>query len=196
MSVVSSKADHKELLIKLLDYQYSTEMLDIANWGIEGVTYNIVNGQKEFIPEIRNAAAPRAAAEPYGIITSATNFLGIRAPKERQAWSNIFASFPAYANGEYFDYDDIWKFTDEYEGGKDSVFPDEIAPPVNLTQDELDIRSNIFTPLETEIHEAVMGFISGTKSLDTYDAWVASLSSIGDYEALKAIYNAKYSQYK
>lgn len=195
MSVVSSKSEHKDLLIKLLDYQFSPEMLDLANWGIEGVTYNIVDGQKEFIPEIREAEAPRAAAEPYGVIVSATNFLGIRAPKERQAWSNVFSSFPGYANGEFFDYDDIWKFTDEFESGKDSVFPNDIAPPVILTQDEMDIRSNIYTPLETELHEAIMGFISGSRDLSGYDDWVESLKNIGDYEALKTLYNEKYEQF-
>jgi putative aldouronate transport system substrate-binding protein len=191
-SVISSKSKYIELLVKMLDYQYSDEMVSLVNWGIEGITYNIVDGKKQFIDEILDNPAPRSAIEPYGMITSATNFTGIRAPDERQAWSGVFKQIPVFAEGKFFFYPDIWKFTNDYERGHDSVFPNEIAPPINLTTDEMDQRANIVTPLETEINEAVMSFVSGRKSLAEFDAWVDSLKNIADYEALKAMYNEKY----
>lgn len=191
MMVISTKAKNIETIVKLLDYQYCREVVDLVNWGIEGLTYNVVDGKKVFIDEIRNAPSPRVAGEPYGILACATQFPGIRASKERGAWSGIFPGINVYANGEYFVYDDIWKFTNDYEHGQESVFPNEVAPPVQLTEDESNLKTEVITPLDTYVHESIMQFITGAKSLDEFEAWQDSLQYVGDYKTLVDLYNSK-----
>jgi putative aldouronate transport system substrate-binding protein len=191
MMVISSKSKVIPDLIKFLDYQYSREIIDLINWGVEGVTYNVVDGVKKFIDEIRNAQSPRAAAEPYGLLPSSSQFPGIRAAKERGAWSGVFPGINVFADGRYFVYDDIWKFTNDYEAGRESVFPNETAPPVQLDEDENNLRSEIISPLDTYVKESVMQFITGAKPLSDFASWQQSLANVGDYPALLEMMNSK-----
>lgn len=192
MMVISTKADNIDQIVKFLDYQYNREIVDLINWGVEGVTYTVdENGVKTFIDEIRNAPSPRVAAEPYGLLPSATQFPGIRAMKERGAWSGVFPGINVYADGEYFVYGDIWKFTNDYEHGQESVFPNEVAPATKLTEDETNLKTEIITPLDTYVHESVMQFITGAKSIDEFEAWQQTLVNVGDYTALTKMMNEK-----
>ena len=191
MMVISAKAKNIEEIVKFIDYQYNREIVDLINWGVEGVTYTVEDGVKKFIDEIRSAPSPRIAAEPYGLLPSSSQFPGIRAAKERNAWSGVFPGINVFANGEYFVYDDIWKFTHDYEGGQASVFPNEIAPPVQLNEDENNMRAEVLTPLNTYVRENVMQFITGEKPLSDFAAWQQTLSNVGDYEGLAAVMNGK-----
>lgn len=46
---VNSQSKHIDEIIKLLNDQYSDEMIELVNWGIEGETYEEKNGQKTWL---------------------------------------------------------------------------------------------------------------------------------------------------
>jgi len=195
-NVISSKAKHPELLVKMLDYQYSPEMVELSNWGVEGVTFTRESdGTKKYVDAITKAASPRAEADKFGIQTGANTFAGIRMPKDRPAWSAVFPSVPVFADGRYFDYPDIWKFTYDYEHQEESVYPDEIAPPIRLNAEERNLRSNIKTPLDTYVKEYIVGFITGDIDLSEYDKFKNSLKNVGDYTQLLDMLNQKLAEF-
>lgn len=197
MMVISAKAKDIKDIVKFIDYQYSPEIMDIVNWGVEGVTYTVdENGRKVFIDEIRNASAPRKAAEAYGLLVSATCFPGIRDTKERDAWSGVFPSIRVFADGEFKDYNDMWRFSYDYEHQEESVFPDEIAPPIIYTEDERNLRVETITTLETYVNESFLQFITGVKPIDEFESWQKTLSSFGDYETLLDIMNSKLEAFQ
>lgn len=197
MNVISTKAKDIEAIVKFIDYQYSPEIMDILNWGVEGVTYTVdENGKKSFIDEIRNALQPRKAAEAYGLSVSSSSFPALREVKERNAWSGVFPSIRVYANGEYFDYDDMWKFSYDYEHQEESVFPNEIAPPIQYTEDERDFRIEVLTALDTYVKEGFMQFITGGKPIEEFEAWQQTLINVGDYETLAAMMNEKLEAFR
>ena len=197
MNVISTKANDIPGIIKLIDYQFSPEIVDILNWGVEGVTYTVdENGKKTFIDEIRNAPAPRKAAEPYGVTVSASSFPAFRESKERNAWSGVFSSIRVYADGEYFDYDDMWMFSHAYEHGQESVFPNEIAPPITYSDDERDFRVETIAPLDTYVKEGFVQFITGAKPISEFEAWQKTLINVGDYATLAEMMNQKLEAFK
>ena len=54
--VVNAATEYPELVVKMIDYQYSDEIVDLTNWGIEGLTYTVdENGEKDYVDEIKNA---------------------------------------------------------------------------------------------------------------------------------------------
>src|SRR5699024_2209987 len=69
--IISAETEYPEYVVKMIDYQYSDEMIELLNWGIEGVTYTVdENGDHKFSDEILNAEDPVQAAAEYGIMSS------------------------------------------------------------------------------------------------------------------------------
>ena len=49
----------------MIDYQYSDEMVNLMNWGIEGETYTETDGTKTFVDEIINDENPATKSAEY-----------------------------------------------------------------------------------------------------------------------------------
>src|SRR5690606_30747112 len=48
---VASTSPNIEDAMKYMDWLYSDEGAEVTNWGIEGVSYEVVNGQKKVLTE-------------------------------------------------------------------------------------------------------------------------------------------------
>lgn len=186
--VISSKAKNPELLVKLLDYQYSDEIVELANWGIEGLTYTRnENGEKEFVPELMNAENFSTALSKYGVNSSLSVRSGIQCIPLHQPEGKPAEKRETYSaeKGYYMiENNKIEKLTDGVERD-----PENIAPPVRFSKEEREEKTNILTPILTYIEENSVKFITGQKSFDEYDAFIEGVSDMGDYERLLNIYN-------
>ena len=53
--MINSNFAYPEWVIKMIDYQYSDEMIDMMNWGVEGETYEVKeDGTKDFTEAVYN----------------------------------------------------------------------------------------------------------------------------------------------
>ena len=62
-AAISSTSKNKEIAMRLLDYGYSEKGSLLANYGREGVTYNIVDGKPQFTDEILHNPEGKSISE-------------------------------------------------------------------------------------------------------------------------------------
>ena len=188
--VVNAATEYPELVVKMIDYQYSDEIVDLTNWGIEGLTYTVdENGEKDYVDEIKNADLPSAKLAEYGVNQSMSCRSGmIFIPQLNDAASKLQKPNPYYYNGEFGEmvYWDFYTMTRE---DYDNVMP--VDPPMtafeDLENEDLSINK---TALDTYVQEEYIKFIMGDRPLSEYDAFLAEMANYGDIDLGEEIYNS------
>lgn len=188
--VISAKAENKDLLIKLLDYQYADDMVSLMNWGIEGKTYQVKGDKKEYADSIMNSEDIYGELTKDCVGTTGSCRAGIVFnPQDRIAKYSGTPLMPFYHDGKVTD-ENFWFATAEY--GKDSIAPK--APRIVFTQDESDQNANTMTPVNTYVSESIVKFIKGEMDFGGWDEFQNKIKSMGDYESVLAMYNGKVSK--
>lgn len=187
MMVISEKAKNKDKLVKLLDYMYSDEMIELAAWGIEGVTYEKnENGENSFVQSIAEADNCMTELAKYGVNSSLSVRSGIQCiPTKDPVFPEIPVSYWSAENG--YETKDI-NHVEEFKDG-DLRNPNLLPPPVKLTADMREERTMLLVPLETYVEENTTKFITGAKSFDEYDKFIDGISEICDMKKLLGMYN-------
>ncbi|UVI27351.1 extracellular solute-binding protein [Paenibacillus spongiae] len=196
-TVISAKTKNPELVVKMLDYQFSDEMVELANWGIEGVTFTKEGDKKTFKPEILQAASAMQELAKYGVNMSMSVRSGIQfIPQQKEAEIPLTQTVPAYVDGEYMDRN-YWLYTDE-ANGKESISPGDSVnmPPLVFTEDEKLEMSSILTPMATFVEESITKFIAGKMPMDQWDKFVSDLKAMGDIDTVLKLYNDRYQEVK
>jgi putative aldouronate transport system substrate-binding protein len=189
---INAKTKYPELAMKVVDFQYSKEMLDLFNWGVEGTTYTVQgDGSKLFVPAIMNAPNMSVKMAEYGINTSYSVRSGIQfVPQDRDVAAVTMPSVPVYLNGNFNQAMSCWTYYDRLSrAGKAIQAP--IAPPIVFTTAENEELSTIMTAVNTFADETKMKFITGERGLNTWDQYLAELKSYGDVDAALNIHNSK-----
>jgi putative aldouronate transport system substrate-binding protein len=190
--VINAKTKYPELAMKVADFQYSREMLDLFNWGVEGTTYTVQSdGSKQFVAAIMNAPNMSVKMAEYGINTSYSVRSGIQfVPQDRDVAATTMPHVPVYLNGSFNQNMSCFIYYDELEkAGKAIQAP--IAPPAVFSTAENDQITTIMTVVNTFADETKMKFITGERGFDTWDQYVAELKSYGDVDVVLNIYNSK-----
>ena len=159
--VVNSKHPRADLLVKLFDYFYSPEMINLATWGIEGETHQVAaDGSRQLLPWFvdlyRDGDTEWLSHVHKGF--GLNNGWGWNAQVERPQ--------PAYENGSYGEATYLDFTARNY--GADNIFPNELVPEVLTTMEDRDFRKNAMAPIETLIEESVLKFITGEKSFSEW----------------------------
>ncbi len=68
-------------------------------------------------------------------------------------------------------------------------------PVIHFTKEELDDLASIKTTLDTFVSETSMQFITGKKSMNQWNSFVAKMDELG-YKKVEEIYNQKYNAMK
>ena len=193
-TVISAKTEYPEICVQMLDYQYSDELIELLDWGVKGVTYDIgADGKRYFLDlGVEPKDFIQKLAE-YGVATSFGCRTGIVwFPQDFEANIATMRTEPWYDHQtkQYID-DRYWVATDRL-GGKDSIFPNDRAPAIDLTPDEATLRASIFTACNTYANEMAIKFITGEVDIEAnWDKYVSDMKNIGDYEAGLKIMNDK-----
>ena len=74
---ISAETEHPEYAVAMIDYQYSDEMVNLMNWGVEGETYTETDETKTFVDDILNDATPATKSAEYGLTSSSVCRTGI-----------------------------------------------------------------------------------------------------------------------
>jgi hypothetical protein len=191
---ISAKAPNPEWLVKLVDYQYAPEMVELQNWGIEGVTYTKgADGAKTFTEEILPAEDPVQALGNYGVTSSAVCRTGIVfTPQDFMPQIAQNPPEPWWSPQEGFHDDKYWLASSKY-GGPESISPYDRAPVVRLSVDELTARATLITACDTVAKEWAVQFITGQKNIDT--DWQGYLDAVrfavDDFDGALQVLNEK-----
>lgn len=175
---VSATGDNIPLAMSFLDFFYTEEGSMIANYGLEGESYTIENGEIKLTDLILNAGDTNGALQAYK-----TSISSIGDPN---------AGFALTSTAEGVAIMKAW--TEDQTAlstmGNNAVYPSGVA----MTAEELSEASNILADIATYVSEAVPGFIMGSKSLDEWDAYCADLAAMNLADAV-AIYQGAYDRY-
>jgi hypothetical protein len=179
---ISAKAKNPDWLVKTVDYQYSPEMVELQNWGIEGVTYSkAADGTKTFLPAIMNASNPVQELANYGVTSSATCRTGlVFTPQDFGPQIMQQKQEPWWSPQDGYYLDKYWIASSKY-GGPESISPADRAPVVRMTDDEATGRARLITACETIAKESALKFITGELNLDRdWDAYVKTVKAAVD----------------
>lgn len=175
---VSASCDNIPLAMNFLDFFYTEEGSMISNYGLEGESYTIENGEVKPTEMIMNAGDTNGAMMAYK-----TSISSIGDPN---------AGFALTSSAEGVAIMKAW--TEDQSAlaamGNNAVYPSGVS----LTSEELTEASNILADIATYVSEAVPGFIMGTKSLDEWDSYCADIEAM-DIAAAVEIYQAAYDRY-
>ena len=172
---IGATEDQKKAALKLLDYVYSEEGMILMNFGVEGQHFNIVDGNYVYSDLIMNnpdGLSPQDALRSFGIQSMLTLLQDARYER-------------AFVSDEVNRIRDIY----EQEGHIGDAFP-----TLAFTGEEQGIINEKYTEIETYMNEMIDKFIMGVEPLDSFDAYVAKVESMGLQDVLK-VYQAAYDRY-
>jgi putative aldouronate transport system substrate-binding protein len=145
------------------------------NFGIEGESYEIVDGKPQFTEKVTK--------DERGMTQALRDWCGASAmPVGLQMEAFVRAkNNPACGDS-----------VDEWVKNQDAA--KYYVPGLPLTADEQTANKDITTALNTYVQEQTVKFIMGDRSLDEFDAFVAELEKIGLNDSLK-ISNDAYARF-
>ena len=176
-AAITTQCEDIEAAARLLDYCYAGDGLMLFNYGIEGVSYEMVDGNPVYTDEIFN--------NPDGLEQSAA--LG----KYQRA---------SY-NGPGIQLADRYKQTLLYENTQNARETwqvegavDHVLPALTLTTEESSEYATIMNEITTYVDEWTLKFVMGTESLDNWDTYVQTIQQFGITRATE-IQQAAYDRY-
>lgn len=175
--IVSSKAKNQEAIFKTFDFIFSPEGQELLHWGVEGVTFTKdASGKKVPKPE-----ATGSARGTFGMGLNALNQL-------RDS---------TYGEASWKPLERAWREKAFKEGRVNTKHTSDITIVENImTQEEVDVRLQYFTPLVEYIKAQEAKFIIGQRSFDTWEAYRKELKDLGSdkiYEIYKAGFKRLYN---
>lgn len=193
---ISAKTKYPDLMVKMVDYDYSDGIVQLMNWGIEGKTYQKKSdGTFEFLPEIMSAADPVRALAEKGVSSSMACRSGIPfTPQDFTANIAQLQEEPWYNKGQFLK-SQYWLATEKF-GGKESIAPFDRAPVINLSTDETTSKATATNAAYTAANEAAVKFITGQMSFDKWNDYKANIEKVSNISATIKMMNDKYKNRK
>lgn len=170
-TVVTSACKTPEIAVKWLDYAYGKDGFMLFNYGIENVSYTMVNGKPQFTELMTN--------NPEGITYP------VLAWKYKLHVGPYWKDWKAYPDLEKEQpLKEVWN----------KAGTDYIMPPVALTTEENQKYSGIMSEVNTYKDEMILKFIMGVEPMSKYDEYVSRIKKMNIDEAVK-IQQAAYDRY-
>lgn len=177
--VMTSSCRDVEAAARYIDYLYSEEGIILNNFGVEGITYNVVDGHYVYTDEVLNNANGWTVSQALANYARAgSGFVGIG---HDDYYTQTLVLDEAKESSK------LW--TEMMEGSLKYRVPN-----VTMTSEEADTVAKIGTEIATYVDEMTVKFILGTESLDNWDAYVKEIEDMGAAELI-AIYDAAVARY-
>ena len=171
---------------KLLDFFCSDEYTMFFEWGVEGETYEIVDGKPQFLEGVGQQYWEEMSKKGL------TNGLWLH-----------FGAFPRVYPGQNlketekeaasYKLDYMDKFS-KYEY-KTLLTGFETAYMALPTDEEIQVKNQVYPDLATYSDETFVNFITGKYSLDDYDTYVKEMQELGLDDYLKVMTD-RYDRYR
>ena len=174
-AAISTKCKNIEAAVRLLDYNYSEEGNILMNFGIEGISYKVINGYPAYTEAIMNSPAITQEMSKY--MRGHTNGPFVQDPRYLEQY---------YALPQQKQASLTWMKTDAYKYQ---------LPPVTPTAEESSEVARIMSEIDTYNDEMFMKFILGNEPVDNFDKYVAQIKKFG-IDKVIAIYQNAMERYK
>ncbi len=173
---ISSACKDVELACKYINYYFTEEGAELANYGLEGQAFNWVDGERQFTDLILN------------------NEQGLGTGLARRMY--CIDDWPFYANKGrdlYFYSDAVIAATEALISNVDYTM--SLPTNMSLTLDEDTEFNGLWTDLVTYALENIPQFVIGTKSVEKdWDGFTSQLKAMG-CERCTEIYQSAYERY-
>lgn len=177
-AAVTTACENPVEAVKWLDAHLSEEGSMLMNFGVEGESYEMVDGYPKFTDEIFN--------NPDGLAFDVAMAKYSLAPNTSAVMNQDFREFEQYSLGK------------DFQRAANALWaePDKglLMPPLSLTSEESTEFSRIMNEVNTYVVENTVKFIMGQKSLDEFDSYVEAMYGMGLERALE-IQQAAYDRY-
>jgi putative aldouronate transport system substrate-binding protein len=170
-TAISAKAENKEDIVKFFDYLYGEEGNLLANFGVEGMHYDMIDGNPVYKPEVINH------------------------PEKSLLFILFEAGHVEWAYKQDIRYENQL-VPEDVIAVRDMYVP-YIAPPfptLAYTDDEYDILNEKYTEIKTYKDEMVNKFIMGKEPIEKFEKFVAQIEKMGVADVL-AVHQAALERF-
>ena len=174
--VISAKCSYVDELVKWADYFYSDEGLILYNMGIEGLTFEYDDNRK-----------------PVWLDKMINDPEGRTLTQMRVQYMYIQAALGIYSDETYQGPETYWTSTELMDDYR-QYLPEEVWEAFTPTLEEAEEMDYIWTDIEAYLKQNFAAFINGTRSLDEWDDYVATLESM-NLDRYMELYNQQYERY-
>lgn len=179
---ISTSCKEPEKAAEWMDFWYSDEGYKLLNFGVEGKTYNMVDGKPVYTDDILHNADNLSINEALSLHCRATQ----AAPGMRQA--------PEYLE-QYYQYpqqiDSLKTWSKNTDAVKSHVLPACISPSNQDREEYYALSASV----RTYVEEMNLKFITGAEPIENYDKFVENLKTKFNAERLLQIQQDMYDSY-
>lgn len=172
--VINSKSKNIEGIMRYMDFAYSQEGQTIRNYGVEGKTYKVVNGQKEYIVKFEEEWPKKVGTPNNGFFQDRLTFPG---PVDNDAFYLFLDDFTKSYAKNYFT-----SYTKVFDAMQWSVA-------------QLEERSNLMAKVSTAVDANAVKFVMGERPFAEFDSFIKEMDNLG-YNRITEIDQAAYDAQK
>lgn len=168
---VTTSCENIEAVMRLADFLFSEEGMLTMTFGVEGDTYEMVDGQPVFTEKITNDPDGKSMTDAIAKYTRGGQPMpGFNSVDEFQSQTVAFQ--------QQADAQAVWA---EYADNATAF----AMPPVTMTTEEAERYSKIMADITPYREEMTTKFILGTEPIENFDQFVENLKSMHIEEALE-----------
>lgn len=175
---ITSTSDKAEAVVKLFDYLYSDEGRELLYWGVEGETFEMVDGTRQFTEKVTTSE--------LGTMSYLNNY------------SANTSCFPSALLLEFYHatLSEIAR-AGNLETTEISQANDKKVPALRYSADEIATVNAILVDLKSYVDESMWAFILGTQDINDDAAWDTYVKGFDRLrlEELTGLYNAAYTRF-
>lgn len=176
---ITTQCENPEIAMRFLDFGYSEDGHMLYNFGKEGVSYNMINGEPVYSPEIMDPE------KNGGLSIGQAMSKYIRACYNGPFVQDVRYNKQYMQNPEQKEALKMWSDTDMLQ---------YILPFLSMTDEESERYNKIMLDVQNYEMEMFHKFISGKAELSAMDGYFSTMKSLGIEEAI-AIKQAAYDRY-
>lgn len=166
---VNKNAEDLIMAVKFLDYTLNEDNQEMYAWGMEGESFEIVDGSKQYTEQGKDSNWLQAFGINPAVVYPARQSV--------EATDVLVAEWHAEVDKTLEQYmDDPWPF-------------------IYANTEEASMMSQYMVDIQTYVEEMMVSFISGVTPLDQFDSYISTLQSMNMDEIIK-IKTEQYKRYQ
>ena len=174
--VISTDCENPELAARFLNYYFTDEGRMLANYGVEGLTYEMVDGKPKYTEIIRNNPEGMNLDVALTLYTCGVGSICTVVDNDKN-----LALYSDLQNAAV----ECWR---------SQVDDENTILSVSMTVDEATEYYSLMSDIQTYYEQAVPEFIMGNRPLSEFDAYVDTLNSMGLDRCIE-IYQTAYDRF-
>lgn len=175
-AAITSKCKNVELAARVLDYGYSEEGSLLFNFGVEGESFEMIDGYPKYTDVILNNSEGLSIANALTLYTNVVSSSFVQDKRYLEQY---------YVYPQQTEAVTTWSNTDS---GK------YLLPMITFNSEETSTVANLLTEINTYMEEMIFKFVEGSEPIDNFETYQKELDALGLQEVLE-IYNDALQRY-